>query len=73
SLIIEEGAKGILNHFIDKVADSSPYAAPIVNFFLKNGLSYAFFSLKKANMNWPFSTESPLTYETFKFGITFTF
>jgi hypothetical protein len=73
SFIIEEASMGVLNHFIDKVADSSPYAAPIVNFLLKNGLSYAFFSLKKTSMNWPFSTESPLTYETFKFGMTFTF
>ncbi|PKL84028.1 MAG: hypothetical protein CVV24_01855 [Ignavibacteriae bacterium HGW-Ignavibacteriae-3] len=73
SLIIEEGTMGVLNHFIGKIADSSPYAAPIVNFFLKNGLSYAFFSLKKANMNWPFATEAPLTYETIKVGFTFTF
>jgi hypothetical protein len=73
SLIIEESATGILNHFIDEVADSSPYAAPVVNFLLKNGLSYAFYSLKKGNMNWPFATEVPLTYETFKVGLTFTF
>ncbi len=73
SFIIEESAIGVLNHFIGEVADSSPYAAPVVNFLLKNGLSYAFYSLKKTNMNWPFSTESPLTYEIFKFGLTFTF
>ena len=73
SFIIEESAIGVLNHFIDEVADSSPYAAPVVNFLLKNGLSYAFFSLRKANMNWPFTTEAPLTYETFKLGLTFTF
>lgn len=73
SFIIEESASGVLNHFIDEVADSSPYAAPVVNFLLKNGLSYAFYSLRKANMNWPFSTEAPLTYETFKIGVTFTF
>jgi len=73
SLLIEEGTIGLLNHFIDEVADSSPYAAPVVNFLLKNGLSYAFYSLKKGNMNWPFATEAPLTYETFKVGITFTF
>jgi len=73
SYIIEKGADGLLNHFIDEVADSSPYAGPIVDFVLRNGLSYAFFALKKDNMNWPFATEAPLTYETFKFGITFTF
>ena len=73
SLLIEQGAMGLLNHFIDEIGDSSPLSLPIVNFFLKNGLSYAFYSLKKGNMNWPFATEAPLTYETFKIGLTFTF
>lgn len=73
SLFIEEGAMGLLNHFINEIGGSSPIAAPIVNFFLKNGLSYAFYSLKKGNMNWPFATEEPLTYETFKIGLIFTF
>lgn len=73
SMIIEEGAQGLLSRFIDEIADSSPYAAPIVNFLLKNGFSYAFYSLKKEKMNWPFETEAPLTYETFKIGVTFTF
>ncbi|MBX3009591.1 MAG: hypothetical protein KF816_16330 [Melioribacteraceae bacterium] len=73
SLIIESAANGILDKFINKISDSSPAAAPIVNFVLKNGISYAFYTLKKDKMNWPFSTETPLTYETFKLGVTFTF
>ena len=73
SIIIEEGAKHLLDNFIDEVSDSSPYATPIVDFLLNNGLSYAFFTLKKDRMNWPFETEAPLTYETIKFGITVTF
>lgn len=73
SMVVEGAATSALDYFVREIADSSPYAAPIVNFVLKNGLSYAFYSLKKENMNWPFSTESPLTYETFKVGVTFTF
>lgn len=73
SFIIEEGAKHLLDHFIDEVSDSSPYATPVVDFLLNNGLSYAFFTLKKDRMNWPFETEAPLTYETIKFGIAVTF
>lgn len=73
SLIIEEAGLNVLDNFVDEVFDSSPVAAPIVNFVLKNGFSYAFYSLKKEKMNWPFKTETPLTYETFKLGITFTF
>jgi len=73
SFVIEEVGLHLLDEFIDEVADSSPYAAPVVNFLLKNGFSYAFYSLKKEKMNWPFNTEAPLTYETFKLGVTFTF
>ena len=73
SMIIEESAKHFLGNFIDEVSDSSPYATPIVDFLLNNGLSYAFFTLKKDRMNWPFATEEPLTYEMIKFGITVTF
>lgn len=73
SFIIEEGGLGLLDNFIDEIADRSPIATPIVNFLLKNGFSYAFYSLKKDKMNWPFETETPLTYETFKLGITITF
>ena len=47
SMIIEESAKHLLGNFIDEVSDSSPYATPIVDFLLNNGLSYAFFTLKK--------------------------
>jgi hypothetical protein len=73
SAIIEEAGLKALDNFIDEITDSSPYVAPIVNFLLKNGYSYAFYALKKEKMNWPFATEAPLTYETFKFGVTFTF
>lgn len=73
SLIIETAGLEALDKFIDEVIDSSPAAGPIVNFLLKNGFSYAFYTLKKEKMNWPFNTEAPLTYETFKIGITFTF
>jgi len=73
SFIIEKAGQGALSYFIDEILDSSPIAGPIVNFILQNGYSYAFYSLKKKDMNWPFTTEAPLTYETFKFGMTFTF
>jgi len=73
SFLIEEAGLSLLDHFIDEIALRSPIAAPIVNFLLKNGFSYAFYTLKKDKMNWPFETEAPMTYETFKFGLTITF
>lgn len=73
SWAIQEAGMGLLNHFIDEVADSSPLSVPLVNFILRGAYNYAFYSLQKDKMNWPFDTETPLTFETIKFGVTFTF
>lgn len=73
SMIIEAAGIWALDEFVDEIMDRSPAAGPIVNFLLKNGFTYGFYLLKKENMNWPFETEAPLTYETFKVGMTFTF
>lgn len=73
SYAIEMAGLKALDRFVNEVMDASPAAGPIVNFLLKSGYSYAFYTLKKEKMNWPFNSETPLTYETFKIGITFTF
>jgi len=61
------------DYFVEEVMSSTPAAGPIVNFFLKNGLSFAFYQLKRTKMNWPFASAAPLTYEAFKVGVKFTF
>jgi hypothetical protein len=53
--------------------DVSPAAAPIVNFVLKNGLSYGMYQLRKEKMNYPFESEAPILNDTFKIGVTFIF
>lgn len=73
SILIQQAGLGLLDHFIDKVADSSPLSVPFVNMILKGAYNYAFYSLQKDKMNWPFDTETPLTFDTFKVGVTFTF
>lgn len=73
SFIVESIGYGLLDRFIDEVSDSSPISLPFVNFLLKGAYQYAFYSLTKDKMNWPFDSEAPLTYETLKFGITYTF
>jgi len=73
SALIEEAGMGIVDHFIHKIKRSSPAAAPVVNFVLKNAYAYVFYLLKKDRMNWPFETAAPMTIETFKLGLTFTF
>jgi len=73
SAIIEAAGQFALDSFIDKIRDSSPYAAPVVGFVLKGALAYGIYELRQEKMNWPFSSASPLAYDQFKFGMTFTF
>ncbi len=73
SSIIEHASHRLLDSFIDKIFDSSPYAAPIVSFVLKNALSYGIYELRQEKMNWPFNSESPLSFDQFKIGVTFIF
>lgn len=73
SLMIEAVAITMADGFTGEVLDSSPAAGPIVNFLLKNGISYAIYQLRREKMNWPFNSAEPLTYDTWKIGMTFTF
>lgn len=73
SSIIELASQGLLDNFIDRIFESSPYAAPIVSFVLKNALSYGIYELRQEKMNWPFNSEPSLSFDQFKVGITFIF
>jgi len=73
SAVIEAAAQGLLDGFISKVFESTPAAGPIVNFLLKNALAYGIYELRQEKMNWPFSSEAPIAYDQFKFGVTFVF
>jgi hypothetical protein len=73
SAIIEDITQSLMDGFINGVLDHSPKAAPVVNFLLKNALSYGIYELRQSKMNWPFNTEPPLSYDQFKFGVTIVF
>lgn len=73
SSIIEAASQGLLDKFIDRIFESSPYAAPIVSFVLKNALSYGMYELRQEKMNWPFKSEAPMSFDQFKIGLTFIF
>ncbi|NWF51270.1 MAG: hypothetical protein HXY49_12100 [Ignavibacteriaceae bacterium] len=73
SAILEAIGQWALNEFIDEIASSSPAVTPVINFLLKNALSYGVYELRKEKMNWPFSSAAPLAYDQYKFGVTFTF
>lgn len=71
SVAIETAGQWAVDRFINEIMDSSPYATPIVNFVLKNALSFGVYELRKDKMNWPFDSAAPLFYEQFKVGFTF--
>ncbi|MDY0082735.1 MAG: hypothetical protein RBR74_06100 [Ignavibacteriaceae bacterium] len=71
--LLEAAAQSLLDGFINKIFKSSPAAGPVVNFLLKNALAYGIYELRKDKMNWPFKSEAPITYDQFKFGVTFVF
>jgi len=73
SAIIEAASQGLLDIFIKEIFYASPSAGPIVYFLLKNALSYGIYELRQERMNWPFSSAPPLAFDSFKFGVMFTF
>lgn len=73
SKIVEEAGLALLDGFTSEVLDNQPVAGTLVNFLLKSGYLWGINELRVTDMNWPFGGEAPLKYDTFKFGMTFTF
>jgi GR25 family glycosyltransferase involved in LPS biosynthesis len=65
---IDTVALTIADRFTEAIADASPQAAPIVGFLLRSGIQYGFYELRQEEMHWPFDTEAPLAFDSFKFG-----
>lgn len=73
SLGLEAACHWALDEFIERIGETSPAAVPVVNFVLRNGLSYAVYQLRRTAMNYPFSSEAPLVNDSFKVGVAFVF
>lgn len=73
SFAIETAGLALLDSFVEEITDSSPAAGPVMSALLKGAYMYAFYRLKQDKMNWPFTSEAPLSYETFNVGLTLTF
>lgn len=74
SFFIEILSQTGIDFFTDGVLiRAAPSITPILYFVLKNGLSYLFYTFKQKDMNWPFDTANPLTIETLKFDLRFSF
>jgi hypothetical protein len=72
-LVIESIGQGLVDRFIDRIMDSSPNAVPVVNFILKNALSYGVYELRREKMNWPFRSAPPLSIDSYKVGLAVVF
>lgn len=64
---------GAVSYFSESIVDSSPVFGPLMYFLLKNGAAYAFYTALQSDMNWPFPSETPLTYEAIKISASITF
>jgi len=73
SILIRDAGTAAITVFSEDILNRTSFLGPAIYFMLKNGLSYAFYNAMKYNMNWPFTTEAPLTFETFKVGVSVTF
>jgi len=71
--IIEGIADAGVTLFVNEIGASSPAARPIMHFLLRNAVGLGFKALRSKNMNWPFSTASPLNIHTFTVGVNVVF
>jgi hypothetical protein len=64
---------GAISHFAEEIIDASPTLGPIIYTLLRGGLTYGYYLLVRDNQYWPFSSETPMTTDGFRFGFTMTF
>ena len=69
-VLVQAGYAGI-DYALGKFVDDYPVWGPIINFVARSAYLYAYYLVRKNDMNWPFSTEAPLRYEGFNFGVSF--
>lgn len=73
SSIIEMSGYYLIDNFTKKIMRNAPAAGTFVNFLLKNAYEFGYYQLRKDKMNWPFNSEAPMRYYTYKIGMAFTF
>ena len=73
SLMIQSIGYSAIVGFSDAIVDASPLLGPLITFALRNGVAYVFYWQLREDMNWPFTTERPLTFEAWKVSASLTF
>lgn len=64
---------GAVSRFGREIVDSSPTVGPILYALLRSGVAFGYYLVVRDNQYWPFSSETPLTTESLKIGVTVTF
>ncbi len=73
SFLIAGIGVGAVSHFGDDIVEGSPTLGPIIYMLLRAGVAYGYFLTVRDNQYWPFSSETPMTTEAFKVGVSLTF
>ncbi len=64
---------GAISHFGEDIVDASPAVGPILYTLLRGGVAFGYYMLVRDDQYWPFSSETPMTADGFRFGLTLTF
>jgi hypothetical protein len=64
---------GAISHFGRDIVEASPTVGPILYALLRNAVAYGYYLLVRDNQYWPFRSETPITTEGVKIGVTLAF
>jgi hypothetical protein len=64
---------GAISHFGKEIVEASPAVGPVLYTLLRGGVAYGYYMLARDDQYWPFRSETPLTSDGFKLGVTLTF
>jgi len=73
SYILAGIAVKAISDFGEDIVERSPVLGPILYFILRNGVAFAVYALWRNEVNWPFHSETPLTRETARLGVSLAF
>lgn len=64
---------GAISHFGEDIVKASPAFGPILYTLLRGGVAYGYYALVRDDQYWPFGSETPMTADGFRLGVTLTF
>lgn len=73
SYLIDVIAMEMLDSFIGKASDNSPYMGTVFRYVLKGGLLCSMAQLRHEKMAWPFNSAAPIYRDSFTLGLSVIF